>query len=190
MEILLPGPGNPMRIFELGTADIRFPAAERSNGVHLSGIVRAVMLAMGKQWPEEKTHDSMCRMALGLAWEHYYAAHCADSRWHHQPGEFEFEGVYFNPDLVDWERRVVGEVKTTSKRPPLDVHTQTHWLLQLQGYLWAIGQGEWIDAELHVLHIQYPQQARVYGLRFEPEELANTWQMLMKYRDRAIPEEH
>lgn len=179
-----------MRVCNLGQAAIGFPKANRASGVHLSGLIQAVMQAMGKYWPEERTHESDCRMAMGLAWERYYAEYCMDPGWHYQPGEFEFEGIYFNPDMIDWKRRVVGEVKTTSRRPPLNMESQTRWLLQLQGELWAIGRGEWLDAEVHVLHIQYPQQSLVYGLRFEPEELERTWAMLMRYRDCAIPEQH
>lgn len=145
------------------------------------------MADMGKDWAaeEEPSARSVCRMALGLAWEEWYGPRRFGDLYH--PGEFEFDGVYFTPDAVDWEQRTVYEIKTTQKGDP-NPERQPHWLLQVQGELWAIGQGEWTRAEFHVLRVSYPQEVLIWGLQFSPVELRRVWEMLAGYKSKTKPE--
>jgi len=176
-----------MRCSFLGYADLKLPAGNRSSGVHLSGVIRAMMADMGRKWAseEEPGHDGLCRMALGLAWEEWYGPLAFGGDYH--PGEFEFDGILFTPDAVDWERRIVYEIKTTSKRST-SPEASLHWLLQVKGELWAIGRGEWRRAGFHVLQLSPPQRIDIWGLEFDPDDLDRTWRMILSYKDKAKPE--
>lgn len=128
----------------LPTPIIPFPhsAQVRSEGVHLSGLIRSMAVEYGfldKQWVEDLKlvevagsgeewwknldEDSRLRMSLGLAWEHWYLPQVPGVI--HQPGEMQIDGVYMTHDgesldVVMIERAMkhtlaIHETKVTSK---------------------------------------------------------------------------
>jgi len=161
---------------------VELPRGGRTPGVHLSGVISAIL----KQEPQDLDHAAAVRMAVGLAWEDWYGPRTFGPCY--RPGEFVCDGVISTPDVVDPHRRVVAEIKSTSRRPGSPPTGVLRWMLQIQGLLWAVGQGEWTDAEFHVCYLACPQQVRIWALRFDPKQLESVWLMILSYRDKALPE--
>lgn len=80
----------------------------RSKGVHLSGVLRAVAIKLGKldaKYGDDPISDKemKLRMALGLAWEDFMARTLIPTGMVWQPGEQCVDGIYFTPDgITPW----------------------------------------------------------------------------------------
>lgn len=108
----------------------------RSDGVHLSGIIRCIATDAGilkPEWAEELTlvdqrvitdPVAIARICMGLAWEEWYIRTQLPEVADH-PGEMLLDGVYMTPDgdeliqlILDGRkryRRKIHEVKATYK---------------------------------------------------------------------------
>jgi len=156
----------------------------RPRGVHLSGVIRAALQACHMD-PYGDTPDaaSQLRMAVGLAWEDWYGPRIPNAIYH--PGTLFSNRVYFSPDAIDLDNRILHEIKTTTSavKPPTE---NLYWNLQLQGYLWCLGEGEWTRARMHVLHIGRQYQLAIWDVEYSPEELKQTWKNILEpYIDLA-----
>jgi hypothetical protein len=172
----------------------------RSEGVHLSDLVRGVSLRTGHldaQWADSEINPNV--VAVGLAWEEYIARRIqrqgSYKGFEFHPGEIEAEGVYMTCDgvsipddpRVSWR---VHEIKCTWKSGK---HTPTDdemwmYLCQLKGYCWG---WETIYGALHVYFLNgdykrdKPGPSPIYhtwNITFTVEELESNWKMLMNYR--------
>lgn len=162
------------------------PAARddsRPRGLHLSALVRAAMREAGLspvEWPEEKR---LLAMQIGLAWEDWYGPKIEGAIYH--PGSLLHDDVWFSPDALDLENRILHEIKTTSRRPRNPSESpfrNLYWNLQVQGYLWCLGEGEWMRARIHVLYVGQPPapELEVWEAEFEPFELCRTWKNILE----------
>jgi len=181
-----------MRLSRISSRFCLPPPHGRPPGVHMSGVIRAALMA-ARAWPyeqdgAERSESSQLSMAVGLAWEDWYGPQIPGVVYH--PGALFFEGVWFSPDALDLDNLVLHEIKTTTKHEATP-RSVLHWDLQLRGYLWALGEGEWRRAVLHVLHVGQPPlpELRIWEVEYEYEELRDTWKtVLSPFIDRAIPE--
>lgn len=109
-------------------------AGIRSNGIHLSGIIKQLMAKL----PDETTDPPLC-VAEGMAWENWVVGlpFCSGVRW--QPGEWECDGVYGTPDGL--EKTTLWEFKRTSisLRTYPDPLKYVRWKWQVAGNLHAMG---------------------------------------------------
>lgn len=80
------------------------PQTRRTPGVHLSGIIKAVMKSLGrlKEWQDLEEDEMPLNVAMGVMWEQWCMGlpDMVDVEW--QPGEIEKDGVYMSPDGLAW----------------------------------------------------------------------------------------
>lgn len=167
---------------ELVNISLPMPFGEqpRTEGVHLSGILRKLAILNGSleiaepenldlievkgdnlRWWNNLPEDAQLRIAMGVAWEQWYIPRLEDVIDH--PGEMCLEGIYLTPDgesisyiysplLSDEQDVFIHEVKLTYKsiRTVGDLTTQWLWIAQIRAYCKAKGTRY---AFLHVLFV-------------------------------------
>lgn len=175
------------------------PAVPRSEGCHVSQIIRSIeneVLKPGQRKPlEELTSDEKRRMGAyttgGWAWEEVireavvkmYLAN--DSRFI-PVGELEEDGIYGTPDWFDAEDWCVEEFKATwrsSRRLSNFDEEFWSWLAQIKAYCHMIGT---LSAKLRVFFVNGDYrssgpQVRMFHLEFDEEEVESNWQMILNY---------
>lgn len=181
----------------------------RSQGVHLSKIIRAIATESGildPKWAEDISLEEVSgkqegwwnsldpsvrlKMSIGLAWEDWYVPMLGTVAYH--PGEMEIEGVFMTHDgeSVDvlWNQGNLAchEVKATYKstKTVANLESQWMWLAQLKGYCKGLGV---TVAYMHVLFLcgdyKYPisPQLRCWKVRFTQEEIDENWDLMTGY---------
>ena len=184
------------------------PKQERSDGVHVSSIIRCIATEQGilkPEWAEEislvdvrEITDpvAVLRINIGLAWEAHYIPLVGDIIDH--PGEMQVDGIYMTHDgeSVDviitpkGQRHVlvIDEVKATYKSINTigDMSSQWMWMAQCKAY--CKGKGTRF-ARMHVLFLcgdyKYPITPQLIGwnIEFTQEEIDMNWELLRDYRD-------
>jgi len=195
-----------------------FTAQIRTPGIHLSGVIRAVMQTLGKLDATERDEIMPIRMALGMAWENWVVGLIGartvedgglpveEGGWviNWQPGEWEQDEVYGTPDGVGLvmvqgedgeleEMACLDEFKATWKsvHTRQDILRETLWMWQLAGNCYALGL---TVARLHVFWVNgdyRPPSPKyvVYTIRFEEEELESLWKnVILKNKMLAVAE--
>lgn len=182
---------------------VRPSSRVRSSGVHLSGIIKAVLQGMGKLDREDLTDEMPLRMAIGMAWENWVVGLMPkppEFRW--QPGEWEKDGVYGTPDgmsQVD-KRLMVEEFKATWKSERTHGEVEEHSILEEKIWIWQLMANchakKVVYARLHVLWVNgdyrppSPKYMR-YVVKFEKKELAEFWELVvLRNRQLAVREQH
>jgi hypothetical protein len=188
------------------------PVTPRSDGVHVSSIIRCIATEAGILKPEQAEELSLVdvrqitdptailRMSIGLAIEEWYIPKIL-SRYGviDHPGEMLFDGVYMSHDAEDLSVIItlqqlamrVHEVKATYKSTKtvgdLTDERNWMWLAQIKAYCLALGTR---FAVLHVWFINgdytWPMRPHreVRELEFTQEELEDNWQDLKAYERR------
>lgn len=141
----------------------------RSEGVHLSRVIRAIALesnildakymdglsleevtGQSQEWWDALDVGSQTRIAIGLAWDAWYLPNLGMEVVPH-PGEMCVDGIFMTPDGESLDIVRVGrdanhelaihEVKATYKstRTVGDLSTQWMWLAQMKGYCKGAG---------------------------------------------------
>lgn len=169
--------------------------AVRSTGVHLSGIIKALMV---DNYAED-TDPPLC-VAEGLAWEGWVVGlpFCAGVRW--QPGEWCCDEIYGTPDGL--EKDVLWELKQTrlsmgQPSDPASKHVDpmryNRWRWQVAGNLHAMGL-EKVKLCVNWTNGNYkPMRGRlfVYEYLFPYSETSELWnKMILPNRELAKAEEH
>lgn len=170
-------------------------AVRRSEGIHLSGVLRYIALEGGlmRRAAEQIEEDELpTRMALGIAWEEFGASLIPAMYW--QPGEVYDSGVYMNCDGItagpDWEI-VIEEFKLTWRKARVAAEVlsdEWYWMQQGRGYCLGYSATE---VRYHVLYVNGDYRGsgplyRTYRIRFDESELQSTRRMLLANRERAI----
>jgi hypothetical protein len=173
----------------------------RSSGVHLSGVIKCLLVAGGLLTLEELGDEMPLRMCVGMAWEAFIVMLWAEFVW--QPGECKRDGVIGSPDGVTGD--CLEEVKATWMSrlekseirgvapPPRKITEIKKWMLQLAGYCYMMGLTR---ARMHVLWVNGDYrnsgpQYFTYLIEFTPAELERTWKnMILPNIGLAEPEEH
>ena len=145
----------------------------RSEGIHVSSIIRCIATETGilkPEWAEDLSLSDVreitdpvakLRINIGLAWEAHYIPLVGNIVDH--PGEMQVDGIYMSRDgdSVDviitpaGERKfalIVDEVKATYKstRTVGDLSNQWMWMAQCKAYCKALGTR---FARMHVLFL-------------------------------------
>ncbi len=187
------------------------PKAPRSNGVHVSSIIRCIATEAGilkPEWADELSlvdvrkigdETAIIRISIGLAIEQWYIPEILS---HYgivdHPEEMKYEGVYMNHDAEDESVIItlnepsmlvrIHEVKATYKSMRTvgtDLAKQWMWLAQMKAYCKAKGT-RW--AVLHCWFMcgdyTFPirPQRLVWEIEFTQEEVDNNWQLLADYK--------
>lgn len=186
----------------------------RSNGVHVSGIIRAIATEQGilrPEWADDLALTdartitdpvAILRMCIGLAWEEWYINQVLTPLMGvlDHPGENEVDGVYMTHDgesvsaiLSDKDRPhlTIHEVKATYKstRTVGDLTSQWMWITQVMAYCKARRTR---FAMVHVLFLcgdyKYPIRPimRVWQIEFTQEEIDRNWDLLVDYMKERL----
>jgi hypothetical protein len=179
-------------------------ARVRSNGIHLSGIIDATLIAADLASPREIEEEEMpLRMCIGMAWENWIVGMYPDMVW--QPGEWKKDGVFGTPDGVSATNhsllpdepgeKVYEEFKAT-------YYSLNKWksILDSKRYMWQLCANCYVlntpFARLHVLWINGDYkppspQYYTYLIQFTEKELEQFWaNVVMKNKHRAVEEKH
>lgn len=204
-----------------GGFNLRSGGAPRTPGVHLSGVLRFMALESGLLRPDDEEEDLdlllekyphwqqgdkrvFNRIALGLAWEEWYARQQPEDVVFH-PGEFARDGITGTPDAVritDTGEMELHEYKLTwrsSRRPIAD--EWMYWA-QMAGYCAMVGgmmaerTGSAAAGMTGVLHVYYVNGdyagsgpiLKSYTREFTTKEIETQWAGILKHKDRARPE--
>lgn len=196
------------------------PGEPRSAGIHLSKVIRAIALEskiLDAKWGKDMSLDevsgegdgwwdaldraSQVRMAIGLAWEEWYAKQLGEVAYH--PGEMQLDGIFMTHDgeSIDFVygpkgaiELAVHEIKSTSKSTKTvgNLQSQWMWLAQCKGYAKALGARV---VYLHVLFLcgnyKYPitPELHCWRIEFSQAEIDENWELMTDYvRHRRIME--
>ena len=179
----------------------------RSEGVHVSAILKHIALKMNMFKEEDKQDEFPLRMLLGMGFEEQAARLYEDVWW--QPGEYAlFEGeeggtVYGWPDGISEDPNVddtwmIHEFKYTGKslRGREDIRCEWLWMQQAMSYANMLKQRGY-NCSLAMFHIcwkygdyKYPLTERYvrYLVEFEEKELEGNLKMLRAHRGEVVSE--
>jgi len=186
----------------------------RSEGVHVSGILKHIALKMNMFKEEDRQDEFPLRMLLGMGFEEQ-AARLYENVWW-QPGEYAlFEGeeggaVYGWPDgleAIEEEEReerlpstdwIVHEFKYTGKsmRGREDIRGEWLWMQQVMAYVNML-RARGLKSNKGMFHIcwkygdyKYPLTERYvrYLVEFEEKELEGNLKMLRAHRSEVMYE--
>lgn len=199
----------------VASADGTFGAAERTDGVHMSGILRPLAVAAGKLKEGEKFEEEYPFLwACGIMWEEFVATLYGNMIY--QPGEVIEDGIIMTCDglnvedvLPEWREEfgdmMIEEMKFTfahDRTTDPAVHyanakrklfQQECWHYLQQGKAYGRGYGARI-VRWHVNHVNnfdpWGPRYKRYTIGFTQEEIDKTWGMFLANKDTAIPEEN
>ncbi len=169
--------------------------AGRSVGLHLGDIIKAYARATGqdKHWGNG-SNDPRMNFEKGFIWEDVFSEiwgrRMAD-RGRNEAGclvqpEYEVDGIYLTPDLVDLDTDTLDEYKCTTRSMNKFDALETFfdlWLVQIKAYLYAIGI---VRCRLIVMFLcgdykpPFPTP-RAKLLTFTQRELDDNWSMVMNF---------
>lgn len=184
--------------------------APRSEGVHVSSIIRNIAVETGilkgqqliedlslidasqESWWASLDPPSRIRISIGLAWEEWYIPqlpHVVD-----HPGEMFVDGVYMTHDgesldvIVGDSQHllILHEIKATYKSTKTVGLLESQWMWVSQCRAYCKGMGA-TTAYLHVLFLcgdyKYPitPQLIIYKVEFTQEEIDENWDILTGY---------
>lgn len=184
----------------------------RSEGIHVSAIIRCIATEQGilkPEWAEDLSLSdvreitdpvAILRINIGLAWEAHYVPLVGNIVDH--PGEMQVDGIYLTHDGESVDvvmhsgvlAHFVDEVKATYKSTKTvgDLSTQWMWMAQCKAYCKALGTR---FARMHVLFLcgdySYPikPMLKVWQVEFTQEEVDMNWDLLRDYRDYRLGKE-
>lgn len=188
------------RLVSEGLRDLT-PMEDRSNGVHISGIIYALCIARGIYKPGETlSEEEKTRMNLGNALEDAIIARyqASDKKRYIKIGEQECDGLFGTPDMLDTEEWAVHEMKLTwlSSKHTVDSMKLWKYLVQIMAYCYML---QTLVGYLHLCNVNgdYSYQSpggdptyRVFRFEFTKQELADNWAMLKNHAHMARAEDH
>jgi hypothetical protein len=163
---------------------------DRTIGPHVSTALKNVMQSL---YPARFGDDSKLnqdRLDLGNAMENALAdawAHAEPDRYT-RPGELEFEGIYGTPDLWDLAEWATVEIKLTwaSSKRAEDIEDTWFWRYwqQLKSYAHMAGMTKgylvifFVNGNYSYGSDSSGPTGMMWEDEWEPEELAETWDMI------------
>lgn len=191
------------------------PSPGRSEGVHVSQVIRDLALRMkvlDAKWAGNIEDSDTTLMQVGIGWEDYLAKYQHPEIEFH-PGEAEKDGILMSPDgvsLVDDEDYadligfdpgfwILHEFKFTRKssrdfKESLRLRAKKclMWLWQIEAYCYAL---DTLVAKLHVMFINgdydrekgHPEY-KIYRITFTQDELEENWEMLKSHAQTMLRE--
>lgn len=186
----------------------------RSEGIHVSSIIRAIATETGilkPEWAEEVSlidaraitdPVAVLRISIGLAWEEWYLPRMLEKEGViDHPGEMYCDGIYLTHDgesldtvIITGKKQhvlIIHEIKATYKSVKTvgDLRDQWMWMAQVKAYCKAAGTR---FAQMHVLFLcgdyTYPIKPMLcrWSIEFSAEEISENWTLLTDYRDHRL----
>lgn len=168
---------------------IRLPESKgRSEGMHLSTVVRDIGLQMG-YIPQQyvNTEIDPVRVSLGLAFEDWvFPTQHPEVAYH--PGEMNSDRIACSADGVSWfgQDMRVHECKLTwkSMKKEKTLENEWLWLSQTMGYCYVWGTQfaryhiYWVNGDYSRDSPTGGPQYKLYDLEFTQRELEDNWTMI------------
>lgn len=166
---------------------------DRSEGTHVSHVIRLLGLKMGylaPQYASDEVRDPT-RMELGSAWEdRVFPIHHPEIAYH--PGEMIKDGIAGTADGVYWFNKGahrISECKLTwkSMKKALNLEDEWMWLGQTKAYckLWDTNLARyhifWVNGNYKYGTPEGQPQYWLYDLEFTSKEINDNWKMLTNY---------
>lgn len=163
------------------------PSEGRSDGLHISSVIKDIGLQMGYIPPETINAEfDPTRICLGLAWEDWvFPSQHPDVIYH--PGEVFHNEIAHSSDGISWfgEDKKVHECKLTwkSMRREADLQSEWLWLSQTMSYCSAWGTHlaryhiYWVNGDYKFGEGGGPKY-KLYDLEFTQRELQDNERML------------
>ncbi len=158
-----------------------YESAMRTEGVHVSEIIRTIMCELDEKYKREITDDDRMRMECGFMFEHVLGAKLGE-----RPGEIVVDGIIGSPDGISKtdEGIVVEEAKFTWKSSNKPVEDDLWWLMQTKAYCYMM---ETNRCNLHVMYINgdykhpYVPKYQKYRIEYSRQELQENWMVLTNH---------
>lgn len=177
-----------MRLTELtvDVADLNTISSEqlqpRSVGLHVSQIIRHILVTSGLEEQSDFTEDDLNQFAIiGRLWEQMLADAVFKAPRYQRPGEIECDGIYGSPDAVDTEDCALVEYKVTWKSSNRAIESFFKYMLQVKAYCYMLGLTK---CRLYVCFIcgNYKPplpQFKAWEIDFSPHELKDNWRTIV-----------
>ncbi len=167
---------------------------ERSEGVHLTDVIRDIMqetgIALAKGGSMWTPDDLEMAGEIGFMWEEALSS-VLKGRLPERLGEIERDGISMSPDGFDFDPWELWEYKATwvsCRRDPCD---NFKWMSQVKGYLNYFGPNEagLYVVKMAVLYINGDYKPpkpkyRGYKITFYPIEVEENWSMVTSHARR------
>jgi len=173
-----------LRELTLDLADIQISDEQsqlRSRGLHVSQIIRHIMVVTGLEEKGDFTEDDLNMFAvIGRLWEQMLADAIFKPPRYQRPGEIELDGIYGSPDAVDTDDGVLVEFKVTWKSSNRAIESFFKYKLQVMAYCHML---QLTRCRLYVFYVcgnwKPPvPQIKAWEIEFTPVELRDNWKML------------
>ena len=174
----------------------------RSPGHHVSGILYAIARRVGWLKPNEKDEAELpWRMAMGNMFEEFYFSLRLDCQW--QPGEQQADGVWGNCDAICEDGDPVWGIKEPIVEETKFTECKVRTWEELSGVQAKGGKPVWMHQGKDYLHLYGPRYmrwtigyyrgdwkgsgpvVRQYLVRFDDQEVRQSWQMTLNGRQWA-----
>lgn len=170
------------------------PQTERSDGIHLSDIIRDISLCNGYyEYQPRPSRQLVNKWRLGLANEYAFIRQLDEESpgQYMSIGEIEYEGIFMNLDLYGVALHSADEFKVSwmSSRHTPDSEKLWPYLAQIMGYCQAINS---ITSNLRVVYVRDDYRTNEVGYRhwrftFSRRELRRAWDGLRAHADTLCP---
>jgi hypothetical protein len=182
----------------------------RKEGVHLSGIILAIMKELYPKTydrPDDPDdHTVAWRFLSGNAWEYYLERALADYYLDHynedemiiRPDQICVDGIWGSPDGYNISEQSIYEYKFTWKSGPNDEKGTsiedekfTYYMIQMKSYchMWGTNKSTLWPLFCNGSYNQgYQPALRAWDFTWTAAELKRNWKMILKWKDKAIKE--
>lgn len=164
----------------------------RSEGLHLSTVIRHVSLKMGwaKDYSSTGKPSNKFPMHVGIAWENYLFQLIASRmpeghEFDPHPGELCEDGIYMSPDGIEIDSAgqvIIHEIKCTWKKPNKVIESRWEWLTQVKSYCRAAGSTCGVLHQLYITGDPFTSLPSHISTRMEftKRELEESWEMILR----------
>lgn len=194
---------NDVQLYNFTTLDASYNRTGRGrrSGLHVSGLVKAVLEAKGKKLEAPSNWQDNVAMQTGFLWENAlewaFKEYMGKERKVKKQLAVELDGVHGTPDGLDGN--VLEEYKVTWKslkkwnEDPEE--NFDYWFMQVKAYLHMLGLNT-VRFFVFFVNGDYkwdkgvgPRIVRTAEFTFTDAELEDNWTMLMAHRPKAKEEE-
>lgn len=191
-----------VELYDFKTLDANYERTGRGrmSGVHVSGLIKAVLKARGIEMQAPDNWQENVAMQTGFLWENAlewaFKEYMGIERKVKKQLRCEKDGVHGTPDGVNGD--VLEEYKVTWKslrkwQEDPEEHFD-YWFMQVKAYLYMLGLNK-VRFFIFFVNGDYkwdkglgPRIVRTTEFTFTDGELADNWAMLMAHRPKAKEE--
>ena len=157
--------------------------APRSNGIHVSAVIRHMSKAIGRQKENDFTDEDLNMFAsVGRMFETQLAAAMCPPPRYERIGEIECDGIIGSPDAIDTKEWSVQEYKANFSSATKPIESKIEYFWQMKAYCYMLSM---CRASLFVF---YPGGTwrpptpifKCWDILFSPSELKENWDMILE----------